>query len=84
MEEGSAARTPFCKGGGSELSLLLGVAPVSAAKATRPHSSKGHEEWREKQCLEGPSLSCGAGGGWPRWKDIAQETFSLQGGVENG
>lgn len=45
---------------------------------------------REKQHLKWPSFSSGAGGGWHRWKDSAQEAFSLQGelrrveGVETG
>lgn len=45
---------------------------------------------REKPHLKWPSFSSGAGGGWHRWKDSAQEAFSLQGelrrveGVETG
>lgn len=36
---------------------------------------------REKQRLKWTSFSSGAGGGWHRWKDSAQEAFSLQGGL---
>lgn len=37
------------------------------------------EGMREKRRLEWPSFSSGAGGSWYRWKNSAQEAFSLQG-----
>lgn len=62
----------------------------TALKGAWPCSHNSWEGMREKQHLKWPSFSSGAGGGWHRWKDSAQEAFSLQGelrtveGVETG
>lgn len=56
----------------------------TALKRAWPCSNNSWEGRREKQRLKWPSFSSGAGGSWHRWKDSAQEAFSLQEGVENG